>query len=735
MPFNKTEALRRADEHVRKGEITGAIAIHRMIAQADPYDLNTINALGELYVTAGRAQEAIADFLRIADVYLNSGSGIKAAYLLRKALDLNPSNAAVMMKLAEVYLREGMIEKAHDEFIRAGALLAREGEVTGALQANHRALTAKPGSPQARAAIAALQADAGAGEIGSLPKPESGGVNGGQRLDPKQEPPSTKRSNVDEESLIQQLSKAEMLVGYGQVDQAIALLKNVVTKSPDNLDVHGKLKDVYLRNEMIREAAQECLELARIHEARGESTRAGEYTMRAGRLAQSSGHLSNEPAPQIPQTIAPLGPNENRYERPVAPVKVNQASAEVSVVQAGLSHSNEFHEPIGISREASTQLATPVVSPPLPSPKPVAQEIESAPVEPKPRVAPPIEPPVPHRREPGVSPAAASPIASVSTPRVQDSKPVAERSPSHLGLRVSQTSLVTAPMSDSKPALVTPQIGSGNGFAIASTLGLTKSASAALSKPGFRWRYAAPIILVCMMALTLGAIKGVSIYTAQLDSQYEKLAMASSSVGTPSLPGLPSAEDLQPRAETEAVKIDSPPTQTVMASGPAAPQSNAANQPAAMIAEPKSLSPATSEPPRAKLPAASPPMIAVTDQKGGENFAPRGLPTAAPQVDGPNPPPSAPAPQRASVLVRGEAVKQVQPNYPEIARSARQEGSVPVEVSINEKGDVVSARATAGPVMLRGPAESAARQWKFRPTTRDGKPLATVTTINFRFKL
>ena len=731
MPFNKTEALRRADEHVSKGEITGAIAIHRMIAQADPYDLNTINALGELYVTAGRKQEAIADFLRIADGYLNSGSGIKAAYLLRKALDLDPSNAAVMMKLAEVYLREGMIEKAHDEFIRAGALLAREGEVTGALQANHRALTAKPGSPQARAAIAALQADAGAGEIGSLPKPESAGVNSGQRLDPKQEPPSTKRSIVDEESLIQQLSKAEMLVGYGQVDQAIALLKDVVTKSPDNLDVHGKLKDVYLRNEMIREAAQECLELARIHEARGESTRAGEYTMRAGRLAQSSGHLSNEPAPQMPQTIASPGPNEKKSERPAAPVEVNQASPDVTIVQAGLS--DAFDEPIGVSREANTQLATPMVSPPLPALKPIEQEIESAPVEPLPRVSPPIETSVPHRGEPRVSPAAAPLIASASIPRVQHSKLVAERSPSNLGLRVSQTPLVTAPMSDSKPALVTPQI--GNGFAIASTLGLTKSASAALSKPGFRWRYAAPIILICMIALTLGAIKGVSMYRAQLDSQYEKLAMASSGLDTPSLPGLPSAEDLQPRAETEAVKIDSPPTQTVMASGPAAAQSIAANQPAAMVSEPKSLSPATSEPARAKLPAVSPPMMAVTDQKGGENFAPRGLPTDAPQVAAPNPPPSAPAPQHASVLVRGEAVKQVQPNYPEIARSARQEGSVPVEVSINEKGDVVSARATAGPVMLRGSAESAARQWKFRPTTRDGKPLATVTTINFRFKL
>ena len=301
MPFNKTEALRRAEEHVSKGEITGAIAIHRMIAQADPYDLNTINALGELYVRAGRTKEAIEDFTRIADGYLNNGSGIKAAYLLRKALDLNPTNPAALMKLGEIYLREGMIEKAHDEFIRAGAQLLSEGQITGALQANHRALTAKPGSPQARAAIGALQANAAASETGPLSKPhdaESAGLKNSLSVDsiPEKRPsgPMGNLSTADEESLIQQLSKAEMLVGYGEVDRAIALLKEVVNRSPDNLDVHGKLKDIYLRNEMIREAGQECLELARIHEARGESARATEYTMRASRLGQSSVQLALE---------------------------------------------------------------------------------------------------------------------------------------------------------------------------------------------------------------------------------------------------------------------------------------------------------------------------------------------------------------------------------------------------------------------------------------------------------
>ncbi len=60
---------------------------------------------------------------------------------------------------------------------------------------------------------------------------------------------------------------------------------------------------------------------------------------------------------------------------------------------------------------------------------------------------------------------------------------------------------------------------------------------------------------------------------------------------------------------------------------------------------------------------------------------------------------------------------------------------VMVEVTISEKGDVVSARAMSGPSLLRDAAVSAARRWKFKPSTRDGKPVSSVSTISFNFKL
>ncbi len=447
MPFNKTEALRRAEEHVSKREITAAIAIHRMIAQADPYDLTTINALGELYVSAGRTKEAIDDFTRIADGYLNSGSGIKAAYLLRKALDLDPSNAPALIKLGEIYLREGMIEKAHDEFIRAGALLASDGQFTGALQANHRALTAKPGSPQAKAAIAALQADSTASQTGFVGKqPETGtrALTSSPELDsePARRPVGSKeRSTADEESLIQQLSKAEMLVGYGEVDRAISFLKEVVSQSPDNLDVHGKLKDIYLRNEMIKEAALECLELARIHEARGESARASEYTMRAGRLGLSSAHLVNHPPPQALADVArlanptapPDGSSETQPETPEPKLPAEPSSREQAPrVSATLSPGTFDAQQIHSDAEPELAFDSPI-NLPWQAPPPVRLEAEPQALGGSPIVSPSPEAAIPLHLGIGPKP----------KPSVHPHKPVADRASANLMMRVSETPSVT----------------------------------------------------------------------------------------------------------------------------------------------------------------------------------------------------------------------------------------------------------------------------------------------------
>jgi TonB family protein len=84
---------------------------------------------------------------------------------------------------------------------------------------------------------------------------------------------------------------------------------------------------------------------------------------------------------------------------------------------------------------------------------------------------------------------------------------------------------------------------------------------------------------------------------------------------------------------------------------------------------------------------------------------------------------------------RNSVLKRVQPEFPPLARAAGVEGSVAVEVTIDEEGNVVEAQAWRGHPLLRDAAVAAAREWKFKPTLIQGKPVRVVGTLTFDFSL
>jgi TonB family protein len=81
------------------------------------------------------------------------------------------------------------------------------------------------------------------------------------------------------------------------------------------------------------------------------------------------------------------------------------------------------------------------------------------------------------------------------------------------------------------------------------------------------------------------------------------------------------------------------------------------------------------------------------------------------------------------------AVRRVTPVYPSIARSANVTGRVIVQVTIDESGNVISARALQGPAMLYQAAVDAAKQWKYKPARRGSQSVRDTQTINFNFTL
>ncbi len=90
------------------------------------------------------------------------------------------------------------------------------------------------------------------------------------------------------------------------------------------------------------------------------------------------------------------------------------------------------------------------------------------------------------------------------------------------------------------------------------------------------------------------------------------------------------------------------------------------------------------------------------------------------------------APVSGGVL-NGKAITLPKPEYPAIARQANASGTVVVQVTIDEYGNVISARAVSGHPLLQAVSIAAAREAKFSPTFMMGEPVKVVGVITYLF--
>lgn len=84
-------------------------------------------------------------------------------------------------------------------------------------------------------------------------------------------------------------------------------------------------------------------------------------------------------------------------------------------------------------------------------------------------------------------------------------------------------------------------------------------------------------------------------------------------------------------------------------------------------------------------------------------------------------------------ILNGKATKLPMPTYPPIARAAHASGDVKVDVTVDEEGNVMAARAIAGHPMLQAAAVAAARQAKFSTTRVSGQPTKVQGVLIYTF--
>jgi periplasmic protein TonB len=104
------------------------------------------------------------------------------------------------------------------------------------------------------------------------------------------------------------------------------------------------------------------------------------------------------------------------------------------------------------------------------------------------------------------------------------------------------------------------------------------------------------------------------------------------------------------------------------------------------------------------------------------------------EVPEPEPPPSAPV-RVGGKIKEPKKLKNVAPEYPDIAKQARVQGVVVLEAIIDPSGRVDNVRVLRGIPLLNEAAVNAVRRWVYSPTLLNGVPVPVIMTVTVNFTL
>jgi protein TonB len=102
----------------------------------------------------------------------------------------------------------------------------------------------------------------------------------------------------------------------------------------------------------------------------------------------------------------------------------------------------------------------------------------------------------------------------------------------------------------------------------------------------------------------------------------------------------------------------------------------------------------------------------------------------------PPPPPKSNKPLRVGGNVQqANLLRQVQPVYPPIAKTAHISGTVILHAIISKEGTIEQLEYVSGPPLLMKNAMDAVHQWRYKPTMLNGEPVEVDTTVSVVFTL
>lgn len=152
--INPIKVRQEAEKAEKAGKLDQAIPLYRQLLEDNPRDWNTINKIGDLLAKIGRVKEAADEYAKVAEFYARDGFHLKAIAIWKKIQKLDAASIEPYAKLADLYAKQGLVNEAKSQYQVVAEDYLKRGRNKDAAEVLRKLVEIDPGDLKTRSRLA-----------------------------------------------------------------------------------------------------------------------------------------------------------------------------------------------------------------------------------------------------------------------------------------------------------------------------------------------------------------------------------------------------------------------------------------------------------------------------------------------------------------------------------------------------------------------------------------------------
>jgi tetratricopeptide (TPR) repeat protein len=271
------ESVALSQEYTKRGMFYTALEECYSALREAPTYLPTHRQLAKILLAMGKVEEAVSKLVAIAGTYLAHGNSSRAAAMYKRALTLSPMNTGVRTRLIDMLVSHGKIEDALENYLALADSYYNMAQMDQAREVYQKALRLAPrGAPGRRWSVRILHK---VGDIDMQRVDWKRAVSGYEQI--RKLAPDDERARLTLMELHYRLGRPDLAIaeldgllkiyrGSDRTQRIFAILDDAVNERPDDIPLRTRL-------------AQEHLNAGNVDQALQHLDKLGDLQLKAGR--------------------------------------------------------------------------------------------------------------------------------------------------------------------------------------------------------------------------------------------------------------------------------------------------------------------------------------------------------------------------------------------------------------------------------------------------------------------